>query len=66
MEVRAHIGSVGREAREEDFTGLEHPESKGTRLSGYSLITKEVVKAWISGEETLSPKLYGGDKFGMY
>lgn len=66
MEVRVHIGRVGREAREEDFTGLEHLGSKGTRLSGYSLKTKEVVNAWSSREETLSPKLYGGDKFGMY
>lgn len=66
MEVRVHIGRVGRETREEDFTGLEHLGSKGMRLSGYSLITKEVVEVWSSREETLNPKLYAGDKFGMY
>ena len=66
MKVRIHIGRVGRKAREEDFTGLEHLESKGTRLSGYSLITKEVVEVWSSREETLNPKLYCGDKFGIY
>lgn len=65
MEVRVYIGRVGREARE-DFTGLKHLGNKGTRLSGYSLITEEVVEVWSSREETLNPELYGGDKSGMY
>lgn len=60
LEVRVHIGRRWKD-QEEDFTGLEHLGSKGMRLSGYSLITKEVVEeCGFQGRNTKSK--YAGDR----